>query len=402
MRRYLIIILVLIGLLAACNIPEKQAVEFSPTQGVAQPTDPLPSPTLIPTDTPLPTATSEPPPTVEFTNYGPINFPADVNPLTGLRVSDPSLLERYPIAVKVQIFPRGQRPPWGITLADIVYDYYQNNGLTRFHAIFLGNDAAQVGPIRSARLLDGHLVNMYKSIFAFGSADRRILNRLFSNQYADRLVLEGYSKCPPLCRVDPNGFNYLMTNTQDLSNYVPELGLTNERQNLDGMTFASSLPAGGLPVNQVIVRYSVSSYNRWDYDQASGKFLRFQDAHESPDLATQGYEPLIDQLTGTQVTAENVVILFAPNELTLGSKIGKTEIVDINLSGTGTAFAYRDGQKFDVQWNRPENTSVLYLTFPDGTSYPYKPGNTWYQVIGETSTMDIPGDGTVRYQYGLP
>ena len=146
------------------------------------------------TDTPLPTPTLEPPPTVEFTNYGPVNFPADVNPLTGLKVANPSLLERYPLAVKVQIFPRGQRPAWGISMADIVYDYYQNNGLTRFHAIFLGNDAAQVGPIRSARLLDGHLVNMYKSIFAFGSADRRILNRIFSNQYSNRLVLEGYSK----------------------------------------------------------------------------------------------------------------------------------------------------------------------------------------------------------------
>ena len=388
--------------LTACNIPQRQPVELAEELPTVEPTAPIPSPTSISTDTPLPTPTLEPPPTVEFTNYGPVNFPADVNPLTGLKVANPSLLERYPLAVKVQIFPRGQRPAWGISMADIVYDYYQNNGLTRFHAIFLGNDAAQVGPIRSARLLDGHLVNMYKSIFAFGSADRRILNRIFSNQYSNRLVLEGYSKCPPLCRVDPNGFNYLMTNTQDLSNYASELGLVNERQNLDGMTFASSLPAGGLPSNQVFVRYSVSSYNRWDYDPASGKFLRFQDAHESPDFTTQGYEPLIDQLTGTQVTADNVVILLASNQLTPGSKIGKSEIVDINLSGTGPGYAFRDGQKFDVQWNRPENTSVLYLTFPDGTSYPFKPGNTWYQIIGGSSTMEIPGDGTVRYQYGLP
>ena len=129
---------------------------------------------------------------------------------------------------------------------------------------------------------------------------------------------------------------------------------------------------------------------------------RSQDAHESPDAATQGYAPLIDQLTGTQVAADNVVILLASNNLAPGSKIGKSEIVDINLSGTGPAYAFRDGQKFDVQWNRPENTSVLFLTFPDGTSYPFKPGNTWYQVIGQSSTMEIPGDGTVRYQYGLP
>ena len=107
-----------------------------PTNEIAtpeEPTQPLPTDTSLPSPSPtsttqVPTETPIPEATDPVQAYGPSNFPPDVNPLTGLVISDPSLLDRRPVAVKVQIFPRGQRPPFGISLADIVYDYYQNNG----------------------------------------------------------------------------------------------------------------------------------------------------------------------------------------------------------------------------------------------------------------------------------
>jgi hypothetical protein len=205
-----------------------------------------------------------------------------------------------------------------------------------------------------------------------------------------------------MCRVDPNGFNYLMTNTQDLSEFATQQGISNGRQNLDGMTFDSSTPAGGIPITRAIIRFSISSYNRWDYDAANGRYLRFQDIHESPDIPTQGYEAIIDPLTGVHIAADNVVVLLAPNKFILGSKPGKTEIVEVNLTGSGQAFAFRDGQKFDVQWHRPEDNSVLFLTYPDGSPYPFKPGNTWFEVMGQSSTIDIPDDGTVNFQFSIP
>ena len=60
----------------------------------------------------------------------------NTNPLTGLTATDPSLLERRPIAVKVTLFPRYVRPESGLTLADIVFEYYIEAGLTRFIAVF--------------------------------------------------------------------------------------------------------------------------------------------------------------------------------------------------------------------------------------------------------------------------
>jgi hypothetical protein len=208
-----------------------------------------------------------------------------VNPLTGLIVEKESILERRPVAVKVNIVPRtSNRPPWGLSFADIVYDYYHNDGYTRFHAIFYGNDAELVGPIRSGRLPDHDLVQMYKSIFAYGSADLLINNRLLNSNYSNRVILEGSrSDCPPttkdpLCRYDPRGYDFLLGGTKEMSEHVTAQGVENGRQNLDGMSFHAITPKGGTEGEQLFVRYSGDNYMRWDYNSTTGRYLRFQDA----------------------------------------------------------------------------------------------------------------------------
>ncbi|MGZ9224716.1 MAG: DUF3048 domain-containing protein, partial [Anaerolineales bacterium] len=94
------------------------------------PTDTLTLPELLPTDTAIPT----------------FILPASLNPLTGLLPSDASLMERRPLAIKVANYPRYVRPQSGLTLADTVFEYYIEAGLTRFIAVFYGNDSEWVGP----------------------------------------------------------------------------------------------------------------------------------------------------------------------------------------------------------------------------------------------------------------
>ena len=375
--------------------PTTVAPTQAPTTVASTATSLPPSPTTPPTDTPSPTLTPTP------VAFGPTNFPANVSPLSGDVASDPANLERRPVAVKVQIFPRGQRPPSGISKADIVYDFYQNFGLTRLHAIFLGENAEVVGPIRSARLLDIDLINMYKSIFAFGGAESRTINRLFNQAFSNRLIVEGSGKCPAMCRVDPNGYNYLVANTAEITNYAEAQGIDNTRQNLDGMSYHAAIPAGGGPAPQIYVRVSISSYSRWDYDPVGGRYLRFQDSIETHDVQGEAYEPLTDRENGLQVTAENVVVLMVPHQYAFGSKPGPNEVVNILLSGSGEAYAFRDGQGFEVTWNRPAIDSVLLLTFPDGTPYTFKPGNTWFQIVGQSSKVENP-ESIWRFTMNIP
>ena len=115
---------------------------------------PVPESDALPTVTPssLPSATAFPPqPYVYLTptpgypdeGFGSTDFPIDINPLTGLS-TDPTFLDRRPILVKVSNLPRDVRPQSGLSRADIVYEYYTEEGTTRFIAIYYSQDAEQV------------------------------------------------------------------------------------------------------------------------------------------------------------------------------------------------------------------------------------------------------------------
>jgi len=371
-----------------------EASPLPPTETATPTIEPTATEALIPTNTPLPVV------------YGPADFPAGVNPLTGLLVADPDLLDRRPIAVKINIVPRYlYRPPFGLSLADIVINYYHNAGYSRFFALFYGNDAELAGPIRSGRLLDHELVQMYQSLFAYGSADAIINERFFNASYSDRLILEGTrTDCPPtstapLCRYDPSGGDILLGGTSEMSAYAVSHGVVNTQQNLDGMTFDSIMPAGGTPVSQVFVHFSSDDYSRWEYDPSSGRYLRFQDDVLATSVQAEEYVPLVDRLNDQQVATDNVVVLVARHEF---YQQPPNEIIEIYLSGSGTAYAYRDGQMYTVNWNRPTTNSVIFLTNPDGSPFPYHPGTTWYQVVGESTLASQPDPDIWRFDFRIP
>ena len=402
-------ILIILFIAAACrptatNTPTPEI----PIQIESTSTDipPTPTPSITPsptaTETLTPTSTSTPEPII----FGPDNFPANINPLTGLEINDSSLLERRPIAVKINLVPRTTyRPSWGISLADIVWEYYHNDGYTRLHAIFHGQDADLIGAIRSGRMPDNDLIMMYKSIFAYGSADVLVNNRLLNAAYSDRLVLEGQrSNCPPtaerpMCRYDPAGSDLLLSGTQALSQYITNQGIENGRQNLDGMLFEENPPEMGTEVKTLYVHYSSDSYSQWNYEETTGQYWLSLDGAMVFNPEDEVYQPLIDRVTGEQVHAENVVILIIRHQY---YQPPPNEIVEILLSGTGNGYAFRDGKVYEVKWNRPTLDSVLYLTYPDGSRYPFKPGITWFQVIGETSELQTLPDNSWRFNFRFP
>jgi hypothetical protein len=404
------IMLFITFMVTACSLggptPTEQVAIQAPEIS-ATPTQPNPTATPVP-PTETATATFTPTATAPYPleGFGPNNFPSDVNPLTGLFVANRRVLDKRPVAVKINIVPRtGTRPPWGLSNADIVFDYYQNNGYSRFHTIFYGEDANLAGSIRSARFPDHFLIRMYKSIFAYGSADPLINERLFGSEYSDRLVLEGGGSglCPPndqapLCRFDPQGYAFLLGGTSEIHAYAQNQGVDDNRQNLDGMYFNAEIPTAGQTAKKINVSYSRDSYALWEYDLSSEKYLRSQD-----DSFDQGegetFAPLIDRNNNEQISADNVVVLLMEHSY---YRKPPAEIVEILVSGSGPAYAFRDGKVYEVRWNIPGPDRVLYLTDQDGTPFPYKPGNTWYQVIGQSSSISEPEEDSWRFEFLTP
>ncbi len=115
-------------LLGSCS-PPVTARSFQPTNT---------PPTLAPTPAGQPPVEqpSEPPPLVEV-----------YNPLTGLPVADPSLLQFPALLVSISHFPVEARPQAGLSFAPYVFEIYITEGATRFLTTFYGEFPAPEVPI---------------------------------------------------------------------------------------------------------------------------------------------------------------------------------------------------------------------------------------------------------------
>lgn len=412
-KRSLFILILFGTLLAACAptptpTPTAPAPTQIPTEIQTQPPTAIPVTATItpsttptqPTSTPTITLTPTPDLSIPAAGYGPSNFPMGVDPLTGLRVADPNLLNRRPIVIKVENIPRTDRPQWGLTLADIIFEYYTEQGGTRFAAVYYGQDAEKVGPIRSARFFDFNVVQMYKGVFAFGFAYADLYSAILSSNFGNRLLVEGYGSSPALVRVEPNDHNYLIANTLEFPAVLKAKKIDNTPQVLDGMFFSPRAPAADKPATQIYIRYSGSVYNRWDYDPASGRYLRFADAVDDVNRNNEKYTQLTDRLNGKPVAADNLVILQVEHKYV--KKTADTEVFDMKLIGEGKAFIARDGQLYEVKWKRAKTTDVFTLVNKDGTLFPFKPGQTFIEVLANNSTLTDLKSGSWKFTWLLP
>lgn len=349
-RQFPLPILIFSILLSGCSI----IGSVIPVESVHQSFEDLETPPRTPsvnieTTTPLsvatlsltiePTKLTAPTATEAIYAFGPDNFPEDVNPLTGLYVDDPALLERRPITIKITNFPREVRPQSGLSLADIVYEYYLEQNITRFIAIFYGNDAEKVGPVRSGRFFDEHIFRIYEAIYVFAMADDRLMDYFMELEQSliNRFIVEhpddkqhtcGVDENVPLCRDrEIRSWNNMFANTSAIQPVINGRPVDNVRQDLSGMRFEEHKISGGVPGEKIDVYYSVLMYNLWIYDGDTGRYIRFDDAHEDNLSRGKDYAPLMDKLTNKVIAAVNVAVLFVPHLFYL--KSSDTEIIQI-------------------------------------------------------------------------
>ena len=380
------ILLTLLSLTMACQPVAKS--DSAPTATPSPPTSAtvfLDRPDIYPTPTPG----------YPIEGFGPTDFPDDINPLTGLS-TDPANLNRRPLLIKVSNLPREVRPQFGLSRADIVYEYYTEEGTTRFIAIYYGQDAEKVGSIRSARFFDEHIIRMYRGLFVFGSGDERVRDRLYQAEYADRLIVEWQADCPALCRPDPVT-NYLIADTVAVRDYVRAQGISDEKQNLEGMRFQLQSPDGGQEVQKIFAWYSAVIYNRWDYDPPSGRYYRYVDVENAFAGQPEAYRPLRDALGDVPVAVDNVVILLMPHDFYSISP----EIVEMQFYRSGTAYAFRNGQAYELEWVRANENGLYSLYTTDGNIYSFKPGKTWFEVMG-IETKILQNDTDWRFEMRFP
>lgn len=318
-------------------------------------------------------------------------LPTALNPLTGLPPSDPALMDRRPLAIKVANYPRYVRPQSGLTLADNVYEYYIEAGLTRFIAVFYGNNSEWVGPVRSGRYFDENIQRMYHAYLVFKFADPRVETHLETTpDVAPFLVVPSLGSCPPFRLMDSrdievyNNSYFDMTRWQDC---VTKNDLENDRQAIRNGFFNENLLASGLLGTQMLTYYSVDSYSKWQYDRATRQYLRFQETADIRDDKPESFQELVDAVTGEQVHASNVVYLLAHHSFS-NTFDEEDEVYQIDLTDSGEAYVFRDGIGILARWIRTNDDQPLLLTTLSGAPIYLRPGITFYEVLGAASYVD--------------
>jgi len=380
----------------------------SPVQQPVASTQEMP-PTLTPAPTtPLPAATDEappeqPPPSAtivasESEVEGLYNFPDNVNPLTGLTVEDPSRLERRPLLVKVSNFPRTGRPHAGLSFADMVFEYYIGFGLNRFLAIFQGQDSSQVGPVRSGRLVDAQISEMYQGFLFYGNADPQVDEVLLA-ELGPRALAEKFIPSPPKYRIGKVlDETSLFVNTAELTDYVNNKNeISNGRRDLRGMIFSDMIHPVNTPATKIGVQFWTTTRGEWLYDQETGKYWRWIENITGDNQIEM--IPLVDRLNDQQLAFSNVIILFA-SYVEYAPTLHDVRLFD-NTAGKRAIF-FRDGVMIEGTWKTVSNGRPVQFFNSWGLPMHLKPGNTWIVLTGDSSNFSELEPGTWELRFDLP
>lgn len=314
-----------------------------------------------------------------------------INPLTGLPVSDPNILNRMPVMVKVSNYPRSGRPHAGLSFADIVFDYYIGNGTNRFLAVYYGNDSSSIGPVRSGRLVDAELVRLYWGILGYGSADEDT-DAYLVQALGERAVSFEEALCPAFCGTDTHSVLGVFASSADISAYAKQNGIDpGGTPDLQGMYFDEQVPSGGIPVEQVNILFNYYNRAEWKYDAASGTYLRWIEQMAGDENEGDFWMvPLVDRVTGQQLAFDNVVILFA-HYIENAPSEHEIEVMK-NIEGKRAVF-YRNGQMFEGQWKVPNDQAPIQFFDSSGNPFALKPGNTWIVLADDNSIFDQKENG---------
>jgi hypothetical protein len=341
--------------------------------------------TLTPTVTPTPADTATSTPTAT---------PAILNPLTGLPVSDISLIQRRPLAVKVSSYPRTARPQAGLSYADLLFEFYQEFGMTRWQALYLSRDVEKVGPIRSGRRIDVPLMKAYQSLLVFCAEFSGTWSFMEFEDVRNLLLYVGPMSCPALCRDDSQiSINGIYGNTSALRQQAASaLKIPAYVPDLQGMVFSEEPPAMTGKASSVQVRFiSDNAIAQWRYNPEDHKYYRWSET----DKLNGEVIPQTDRLTNEQLSVSNLIVVYVNYIRRNGD-----EIYELELFGGGKALFFRDGMAETGVWRLPKIDHPLQFYGPDGPFY-LKPGVTWIALVEDSSIETQVGDAW-KVEFGMP
>jgi hypothetical protein len=225
---------------------------------------------------------------------------------------------------------------------------------------------------------------MYDALFAFSGMSGGVKERLrASDLFPDQVASPDFGVGEPyFYRVPREGLAFehtLFADTEALRALAKERGIDQRPDSPTLMAFSEGLPAveDMQDISYFEINYLVNVCTaEWTYNTDSGQWLR----------STAG-KVHTDYLTGEQLNADNVVIVFANHmdtdiwEEMIGDRSNWKPSIEIQIWGSGPALLFRDGKMIQAYWERPARDHMLTFKDGQGNPLPLKPGRTWMQMV---------------------
>lgn len=370
-RSSLFLLLWIALLLAGCSSVDPTATA-TPTKTPLPAGEPVIETAAQATDTPVPPTAIPDPPT-------PTALPTNVAPFTGKEVADPTPLQQRPIFICVNNDAIGRSAHYGLGKADLVYEYIVDGfTMTRLTALYQSQYAERVGPVRSARMPNIWMTQMYDGVLACsGGSDeiRYLLKNEVGFPYLD-MDIDDPSNTVYFSSIGSDYRTRVQISSEGVRRWLQSVG-QDKVWGRPGFTYSqtpATFDAGQASVIQI--PYPGGNGVEWRYDAQRNQYVRFQ-----------GGQVHIDNETGSQIVTDNVIVLFANHALTdiVEDSLG-TKGVNIELYGFGDFRIFRDGRVYEGTWRANDESPPRWLGAGEQI-VPLKPGQSWIQVVRPTDTI---------------
>ncbi len=292
---------------------------------------------------------------------------SDLCPLTGERAPGGKVPQRPAIGIKIGNDPLA-RPQSGLPNADIVYEEMAEGGITRYLAIFQCHGAALLGPVRSVRWDDWHVLATYRHpILAYSggiglwedvAAGQKWLYNADGSFYP---AANAYYRTSN--RYAPEN---LYTSTKALWALDPSMHLPPPPQ----FHYRWAAPKTATAAASVtIVGFSESENVTWTWDAAKTYWLRWQGGLADTDAS------------GQQLHAVNVLVEMVHSQPEPCCESGSTPGVESMTEGTGVAYVFRNGMVEKGTWSAAAYKDIAQLRTANGSIMALHPGNTWVELV---------------------
>lgn len=282
------------------------------------------------------------------------------SPMTGLPVAA-DVAGRPLVSVKVDNSDDGRVQEVGIDKADVLVEEKVEGTVTRFIAMFQGEDADLVGPIRSVRATDANILSAFGGVFTYSGGAPIAVRTLAKTPVTQ--VSEDKSGAKP--------FTYPSGKHRPYATYARTKRLRDEAKKdakappqflpflAEGQSYA---PAAATPATKATVVFGPRTTALLEWDAASGRWLR----------STNGRPHTIQN--GGQLAFTTVIVQTTPYKSAGYKDSAQNPVDEAVVVGKGSAVILAQGKQLKVSWSKSSPTAMTVYTDESGAPVQFPQG----------------------------